>query len=184
MCNTIINQFFYKDGKLISGKKRISTYLAVKRDLMTIMVNDKRTNLGLSYLTNISLICSCTDLLSKVAIGRQPKRGESKKIFTDFLISYCDLSLDQSVALWNLRNSTMHAYTIDSVKGIILYGSDYPIEISRVGEQKQITFNLRKLYSSVVVNSAERLKTFLFNSENKEKIIEYIERNGFYYRRG
>ena len=183
MCNTIIDQFFNHDGELVAGKIRLSTYLSVKKDLMTIMVNDNKTNLGLSYLTNISLICTCADLLSKVVIGRQPGRGENKKIFTDFLISYCDLSPDQSIALWNLRNTTVHAYTIDSIKGIILYGGESPVDISMVGDQKQIKFDLRRLYNSVVVNSANKLKTFILNSDAQGKIIKYIEKNGFYYRR-
>lgn len=184
MAKELLREFFYKDNIVdsISGKKRISAYLTIRRDLKKIMTSN-RDNLGLSYLTNISLICTSVDLLSKVSIAREPKRGENRAIFEKYLISYCNFSKEESASLWRLRNTTLHSFTIDTVKGIILYGTNSPILINDTGEKISITFNLRRLYSEVVVTSAKKLEDYLINEvEDSKPYEEYLLQHGFFYR--
>ncbi|HRZ19823.1 MAG TPA: hypothetical protein P5136_07250 [Methanofastidiosum sp.] len=184
MAKEILKEFFIEDNKLDNktGKRRISTYLTIKRDLKKIMVGNKK-NLGLSLLTNISLVCTCVDLLSKVSIGRQPKTGENGKIFKQYLKSYCDFSDEQSESLWKLRNSILHSFTIDSIKGIVLYGDHTPVLIKKSGKKKTITFFARALYSQVVILSAEKLRDHLLNEiEDTKPYEKYLLRNGFFYR--
>lgn len=183
MAIDIFQEFFTKDNEIdtISGKRRISSLLSIKRDLRRIMV-DSKNNMGLSFLTNISLICTCVDLLSKVSIAREPNRGENGQIFKDYLKKYCNFSEEEAISLWKLRNTTLHSFKIDSVKGIILYGTNSPVLISNKGQQKQITFNLRRLYSCIVINSPQKLKDDLLLNSNIQSHKNYIEKNGFYYR--
>jgi hypothetical protein len=186
MNNNLLKEFFLDDSKAvdINGRKKSSNYLAIKRDLQTIMIKDGKNNLGLSLLTNTTLICTCIDLLAKISVASKPKEGDNGKVFRNYLITYCDFHKEEAEATWKLRNTILHSFTLDSSKGLILFGTKCPVQIINTGERKEITFNVRRLYTSAVIKSAQRLREDISKDLSRKKhSVEYLEKNGFHYKR-
>ncbi|KKP77553.1 MAG: hypothetical protein UR73_C0018G0006 [candidate division WS6 bacterium GW2011_GWF1_35_23] len=180
--NDILEEFFVKDGYFDqnTNKTRLSNYLEIKRDLKKLLV-DSKSNLGLSILVDICLLCSCIDLFSKINEGRLPKKGENAKFFKSYLIDLCDFKPEEAEALWKLRNGVIHSFSLSNNQGIILFGTESPITLKK--GNTSVTFNLRRLYTKVIFESAKELYRKILNSQTQEQIITFIMNNGFFYKK-
>lgn len=182
MESQVLEELFIKDGYFDqnTNKIRFSTYLQIKRDLKNLLI-DSKDNLGLSILVDLMLICSCIDLFSKISEQKKPNPGENAKFFKKYLEETCDFKPEEAKALWELRNGIMHSFTLSNNQGVILFGTEKPVQIGK--RSTSVTFNVRRLHTKILFDSAKDLHKKLLNVENRATLEQFIINNGFFYKK-
>jgi hypothetical protein len=191
----ILSQYFIKDRYILpDGRVRISLLLAVKRDMAFLRGLDieephlaltkQQQDIFLSRTPTLTIIltyCSAIDSVARAMKAGVPKNGKNAAVFKWAAKKWFGISSSGANALWKLRNSTSHQYSISPKFMVVPHGFNSVMKYTPRGSWE---FNLNGMYTSLL--KAIRLthaEITIKSLKVRHKHAKFIYQNGFMYTR-
>ena len=157
----ILSEYFAKDHFVLPrGRIRISLLLAVKRDIAFLRgldlekppldLTDEQKDIFMGRTPTISTVltyCSAIDAIARVMKAKIPPSGKNALFFKWSAKKWFGISNNGVKVLWELRNSSVHQYTILAKSKISPHGFNGPVRYVGKGSWE---FNLNGMYTSLL----------------------------------